>query len=69
MLNPSFLSTFILGGTTDNFQFKMDDDTEVLYSCSSLLNGELFVFGGFNTSNNRRKQVNFKSRTYSGIKL
>ena len=36
----------------------MDDDTEVHRSCSSLLNGELFVFGGYNTSNNRRKQVN-----------
>ena len=36
----------------------MDDDTEVYASCSSLLNGELFVFGGYNTSNNRRKQVN-----------
>ena len=35
----------------------MDDDTEVTYSCSSLLNGELFVFGGNSESNNRRKQV------------
>ena len=24
----------------------MDDDTEVNYSCSAILNGELFVFGG-----------------------
>ena len=36
----------------------MDDDTEVNESCSSLLNGELFVFGGVSTTNNKRKQVN-----------
>ena len=35
----------------------MDDDTEVFYSCSATLNDELFVFGGYNTSNNKRKQV------------
>ena len=56
------LSTnFITGGQTENFEFKINDDTEVYRSCSSLLNGELFVFGGYNTSNNRRKQVKFKS--------
>ena len=61
VFNPSFLSNFIQGGTNDNLEFKMDEDTEVFYSCSSLLNGELFVFGGISTSNNQRKQVNFKS--------
>ena len=35
----------------------MDDDTEVYRSCSATLNGELYVFGGSNTSNNRQKQV------------
>ena len=44
----------------------MDDDTEAFFSCSSLLNGELFVFGGYST---KQKQVNFKSRTCSVIKL
>ena len=49
---------FILGGKTENFEIKINDDTEVYGSCSSMLNGELFVFGGTNTSNNRKKQVN-----------
>ena len=26
----------------------MNDDTQILRSCSALLNGELFVFGGYN---------------------
>ena len=59
----SRLSTnFFLGGTTENFEFKINDDTEVLCSCSSMLNGELFVFGGTNTSNNKRKQVKLNQR-------
>ena len=33
----------------------MDEDTEVYGSCSSLLNGELFVFGGYNNN----QQVNY----------
>ena len=45
------------GGVEDNFQFQMDDDTEVFYSCSATLNDELFVFGGYSNSNNKRKQV------------
>ena len=53
------LNYFISGGETENFEFEMNDDTEVYGSCSSLLNGELFVFGGYNTSNNKRKQVKF----------
>ena len=59
-LNPIFYKLHLKGGTTANFDFKMDDDAEVYRSCSSLLNGELFVFGGSNTSNNRRKQVNME---------
>ena len=35
----------------------MDEGTEVYYSCSASLNGELFIFGGGNASNNRKKQV------------
>ena len=46
-----------LGGVTENFEFKINDDTEVKQSCSATLNGEVFVFGGISTSNNRRKQV------------
>ena len=44
-----------LGGITEGFEFKMDDDTEVYESCSAQLNGELFVFGGSN--GDKRKQV------------
>ena len=43
---------------TENFEFKINDDTEVYSSCSSVLNGEVFVFGGHNSSYNRKKQVN-----------
>ena len=46
-----------LGGVTENFEFKINEDTEINESCSSLLNGELFVFGGFRTDHNKRKQV------------
>ena len=35
----------------------MNDDTEVYRSCSATLNGEVFVFGGDSSSNNRKKQV------------
>ena len=41
------------GGVTENFDFEMDDDTQVQFSCSANLNGETFVFGG----NNIKKQV------------
>ena len=34
----------------------MDDDTEVFRSCSSMLNGEFFMFGG----DSQRKQVNLR---------
>ena len=33
----------------------MDEDTEVNQSCSAQLNGELFVFGGYN--GDKKKQV------------
>ena len=38
--------SFFQGGTVENFEFQMDDDTGVSNSCSATLNGELFVFGG-----------------------
>ena len=37
----------------------MDDDTEVYVSCSAKLHGEFFVFGGYASSNNKRKQVEY----------
>ena len=46
----------ISGGLTDNFQFQMDDDTEVYGSCSASLNGELYVLGGNDIG---RRQVKF----------
>ena len=60
------------GGVTENFEFQIDDDTEVFYSCSATLNGELFVFGGSSTSNNRRKQVlilRFTPKFYYGFRF
>jgi len=52
------LNNFFQGGVTENFEFKINDDTEVYGSCSATMNGEVFVIGGSNTSFNRRKQVN-----------
>ena len=52
---------------TENFEFKINDDTEVYQSCSARLNGEVFVFGGFNTSNNRRRQVDLPKLNFTNI--
>ena len=35
----------------------MDEDVQVYRSCSATLHGELFVFGGYATSMDKRKQV------------
>ena len=43
------------GGITEGFEFQMDEDTEIEKSCSAMLNGELYVFGG--THGDKRKQV------------
>ena len=40
----------------ENFEFKINGDTEVYRSCSATLNGEVFVFGG----SGKQKQVNLK---------
>ena len=50
-------TNFIKGGATENFEFIINDDTQAYYSCSSLLNGELYVFGGYSATNNLKKQV------------
>ena len=55
--NKLSVTTLNLGGITENFEFKMDEDTEVYESCSATLKGELFVFGGTSSTNNRKKQV------------
>ena len=36
----------------------MDENTQVRRSCSALLNGELFIFGGYN----EKTQVQFKNQ-------
>ena len=51
-------SRSISGGITENFEFQLDDDTQVYRSCSATLNGELFVFGGAATNKNQKRQVN-----------
>ena len=48
VLKQRLSKLIFIGGITENFEFKTDDDTQVLRSCSALLNGELFVFGGYN---------------------
>ena len=53
LFNSILFDNFYLGGVTENFEFTINDDTEVDISCSALLNGELFVFGG----RNKRNQV------------
>lgn len=37
---------FDSGDITENFEFTINDDTEVQQSCSAMLNGELFIIGG-----------------------
>ena len=53
------MTTLNSGGATKNFEFQMDEDTQVYHSCSATLNGELFVFGGSSSTNNIKKQVSF----------
>ena len=48
------MTTMKSGGATENFDFQMDEDTQVYHSCSATLKGELFVFGGSSI----KKQVN-----------
>ena len=45
------------GGAQENFDFTMGPDTSARSSCSATLNGEMFVFGGNGSSQN--KQVIF----------
>ena len=45
---------FILGAKDENLDFEMGPNTSAYKSCSANLNGETFVFGGFEGYN---KQV------------
>ena len=38
------------GGVEENLDFTMGPDTSASHSCSAMLNGELFVFGGTGSS-------------------
>ena len=67
MFKYDFLNNLYQGGVTENFEFKINDDTQVFRSCSSTLNGEVFVFGGESTSNNLRNQVNLNARLISSL--
>ena len=51
LFNSILFDNFYQGGVTENFEFTINDDTEVYGSCSSLLNGEIFVFGGYYKKN------------------
>ena len=57
VFQPRFFKDFIQGGVSENFEFKINNDTQVLMSCSSILKGEVFLFGGYDTNNNIRNQV------------
>lgn len=57
VFQPRFFKGFIQGGVSENFEFKINNDTQVLMSCSSILKGEVFLFGGYDTNNNIRNQV------------
>ena len=41
---------YVLGGVEENLDFTMGPDTSASHSCSAMLNGELFVFGGTGSS-------------------
>ena len=45
------------GGVEVNLDFAMGPDTGVRSSCSAKLNGELFVFGGSGSNNNKQVVV------------
>ena len=55
--NYDFLIHLILGGITENFEFKINDDTDAYGSCSATLNGEFYVFGSYHSSGDIKKQV------------
>ena len=43
-----------LGGVEENFEFTLEPETSAYKSCSAMLNGELFVFGGSGTKYNKQ---------------
>ena len=40
---------------TENFNFEIDEDTEVFESCSAMINGNMYIFGG-----HRNKEEGYK---------
>ena len=59
---PYHILVVVISDQVVDFVFKINNDTEVYGSCSATLNGEVFVFGGENTSYNRRKQVSMNQQ-------
>ena len=55
-----FLSKFYSGGVTENFEFEIDEESEVWESCSAMLNGNMYIFGG-----HRNKDVGYKRNQVS----
>ena len=43
------------GGLTENFNFEIQEDTEVFESCSAMMNGNMYIFGG-----HRNKEEGYK---------
>ena len=57
--STSFLK-FCSGGVTENFDFEIDEESEVWESCSAMLNGNMYIFGG-----HRNKDVGYKRNQVS----
>ena len=55
-----FLSKFNSGGVTENFEFEISEESEVWESCSAMLNGNMYIFGG-----HRNKDVGYKRNQVS----
>ena len=45
---------------TENFEFEIDEESEVWESCSAMLNGNMYIFGG-----HRNKDVGYKRNQVS----
>ena len=65
LFNPTHFDNFHQGGVTENFEFTINDDTEVRQSCSALLNGDLFVFGGTSTQRQVIEKVLINKTVFS----
>lgn len=51
------------GGVTENFEFEIGEESEVWESCSAMLNGNMYIFGG-----HRNKDVGYKRNQISKVR-